>query len=250
MSPAPVYKRVLLKLSGEMLAGEQKFGIQPDVILRLSEEIQEIHELGVELAVVLGGGNIFRGIAGASEGMDRAHADHMGMLATVINALAMQDCLERMGCYTRVMTALEMPRVAEAYIRRRAIRHMEKGRVVIFGAGTGNPYFSTDTGAALRAAEIHADIILKGTKVDGVYDRDPLKDPEAVRYEQLDYRRVLQEDLKVMDATATSLCKDNSIPIIVFNLNVPGNIRRVICGEKVGTLVSNAPVPSRAAVTH
>ena len=237
---APVYRRVLLKISGEMLAGSQPFGIQAEAIGRFAEEIKEVRDLGVEIAVVIGGGNIFRGLAGASRGMDRSHADYMGMLATVINALALQDALERRGCFTRVMTAIQMHQVAEPYIRRRAIRHMEKGRLVIFGAGTGNPYFSTDTGAALRAAEIHADIILKGTKVDGVYNRDPMQHEDATRYEQLTYQKVLQDGLKVMDATATSLCMDNNIPIVVFNLNVPGNIRRVVCGESIGTVITQA----------
>ena len=241
MADKPAYKRVLLKVSGEMLAGDQGFGIQPDTIQRFASEIKEIRDLGVEIAVVIGGGNIFRGLAGASRGMDRAHADYMGMLATVMNALALQDALESIGCYTRVMTAIEMHQVAEPYIRRRAIRHMEKRRVVIFGAGTGNPYFSTDTGAALRAAEIHADIILKATKVDGVYDRDPVLYPDAKRYTQLTYLQVLQEGLRVMDATATSLCMDNSIPIMIFNLHEPGNIRRAVCGEPIGTLITTEP---------
>lgn len=246
MADKPAYKRVLLKVSGEMLAGDQGFGIQPDVIDRFAGEIKEIRDMGAEIAVVIGGGNIFRGLAGASRGMDRAHADYMGMLATVMNALALQDALERIGCYTRVMTAIEMHQVAEPYIRRRAIRHMEKGRVVIFGAGTGNPYFSTDTGAALRAAEIHADIILKGTKVDGVYDRDPALHPSAKRYSQMTYLQVLQEGLRVMDATATSLCMDNFIPIVVFNLYETGNIRRVVCGEPIGTLITTEPSASPA----
>ena len=228
----------MLKVSGEMLAGDQGFGIQTEAISRFAREIDELRMMGVEVAVVIGGGNIFRGLAGASRGMDRAHADYMGMLATVINALAMQDALERHGCHTRVMTAIEMPQLAEPYIRRRAIRHLEKGRVVIFGAGTGNPYFSTDTGAALRAAEIDADIILKGTKVDGVYDRDPVKFPDAKRYRHLTYLKVLRDNLRVMDATATSLCMDNSIPIVVFNLSAEGNIRRVVCGDDIGTLIT------------
>ena len=231
----------MLKVSGEMLSGDQAFGIQAGAISRFAREIDELRCMGIQVAVVIGGGNIFRGLAGASRGMDRAHADYMGMLATVINALAMQDALERTGCHTRVMTAIEMPQLAEPYIRRRAIRHLEKGRVVIFGAGTGNPYFSTDTGAALRAAEIHADIILKGTKVDGVYDRDPLKHPGAKRYKHLTYLKVLQDNLRVMDSTATSLCMDNSIPIVVFNLNTIGNIRRVVCGEDIGTLITTEP---------
>lgn len=238
MSDTPKYRRVMLKVSGEMLAGSQAFGIQTEAISRFAREIDELRQMGVEVAVVIGGGNIFRGLAGASRGMDRAHADYMGMLATVINALAMQDALERTGCHTRVMTAIEMPQLAEPYIRRRAIRHLQKGRVVIFGAGTGNPYFSTDTGAALRAAEIDADIILKGTKVDGVYDCDPVKHANAKRYKHLTYLKVLRDNLRVMDATATSLCMDNSIPIVVFNLDTIGNIRRVVCGEDIGTLIT------------
>jgi len=232
---APVYKRILLKVSGEMLAGDQGFGIQPDVIGRYAQEIHEVSALGVEVAIVIGGGNIFRGLAGASRGMDRAHADYMGMLATVINALALQDALEQRGCFTRVMSALALDQVAERYIRRRAVRHLEKGRVVIFGSGTGNPYFSTDTAAALRAAEIHADVILKATKVDGVYDRDPMKDPEAKRFDELTYLEVLNRGLRVMDATAVSLCMDNSLPILVFDLNTPGNVMRAVCGQDIGT---------------
>jgi uridylate kinase len=241
MSNTSKYRRIMLKVSGEMLSGDQAFGIQEGAISRFAQEIDELRCMGIQVAVVIGGGNIFRGLAGASRGMDRANADYMGMLATVINALALQDALERAGCRTRVMTAIEMPQLAEPYIRRRAIRHLEKGRVVIFGAGTGNPYFSTDTGAALRAAEIHADIILKGTKVDGVYDRDPLKHPDAKRYKHLTYLKVLQDNLRVMDSTATSLCMDNSIPIVVFNLSTVGNIRRVVCGENIGTLITTEP---------
>ncbi|MDP6934918.1 MAG: UMP kinase [Myxococcota bacterium] len=239
MSTAPVYKRVLLKLSGEMLAGESGFGIAPRTIIRFCEEVKEVRNLGVELAVVIGGGNIFRGLAGASRGMDRAHADYMGMLATVMNALALQDCLERLGCYTRVMSAISMEEVAEPYIRRRAIRHMEKGRVVIFAAGTGNPFFSTDTAASLRSAELQADVILKATKVDGVYDVDPMENPNAKRYESLRYIDVLKQGLKVMDATAISLCMENDIPIVVFDLNRDGNIRRAVLGEDIGTRISN-----------
>lgn len=230
-----VYKRVLLKLSGEMLAGEGGFGIQPDTIQRFADEVREIRDLGVEIAIVIGGGNIFRGVAGASRGMDRSHADYMGMLATAINALALQDSLEHIGVFTRVMSAIAMDQVAEPYIRRRAVRHLEKGRVVIFAAGTGNPYFSTDTAAALRAAEIHADVILKATKVDGIYSADPKLDPSAVRYDELTYLEVLQRGLRVMDATAVSLCMDNRLPIVVFDLNEPGNIRRAVCGERIGT---------------
>ena len=233
------YKRVLLKLSGEMLAGEDGFGINPNVIRRFAEEIYEVQQMGVELAIVIGGGNIFRGLAGASQGMDRAHADYMGMLATVINGLALQDALEGVGCITRVMSAIGVDQIAEPYIRRRAMRHLEKGRVIIFAAGTGNPYFSTDTGAALRAAEIHADVILKGTKVDGVYDKDPAKHPDAVRYDSLQHRQILEQGLRVMDSTAASLCMDNDIPLIVFNLAEHGNIKRLLHGEKVGTLIQS-----------
>ncbi len=231
----PAYKRILLKLSGEMLAGDAGYGIQPEIIQRFAREVKEIRELGVEVAIVIGGGNIFRGVAGASRGMDRAHADYMGMLGTAINALALQDALEAIGVFTRVMSAITMDQVAEPYIRRRAVRHLEKMRVVIFAAGTGNPYFSTDTAAALRAAEIHAEVILKATKVDGIYSKDPVKHPDAVRYETLTYLDVLQQGLKVMDATAVSLCMENRLPIVVFDLSQPGNIRRVVCGEHIGT---------------
>lgn len=233
------YKRVLLKLSGEMLAGDDGFGINPNVIRRFAEEIYEVQQMGIELAIVIGGGNIFRGLAGASQGMDRAHADYMGMLATVINGLALQDALEGVGCITRVMSAIGVDQIAEPYIRRRAMRHLEKGRVIIFAAGTGNPYFSTDTGAALRAAEIHADVILKGTKVDGVYDKDPAKHADAVRYDTLQHRQILEQGLRVMDSTAASLCMDNDIPLIVFNLAEHGNIKRLLHGEKVGTLIQS-----------
>ena len=233
------YKRVLLKLSGEMLAGEDGFGINPNVIRRFAEEIYEVQQMGIELAIVIAGGNIFRGLAGASQGMDRAHADYMGMLATVINGLALQDALEGVGCITRVMSAIGVDEIAEPYIRRRAMRHLEKGRVIIFAAGTGNPYFSTDTGAALRAAEIHADVILKGTKVDGVYDKDPAKHADAVRYDSLQHRQILEQGLRVMDSTAASLCMDNDIPLIVFNLAEHGNIKRLLHGEKVGTLIQS-----------
>jgi uridylate kinase len=235
MSQTPAYRRVLLKMSGEMLAGPEMSGIDPATIQRFAREIGEVRAMGVEICVVVGGGNIFRGLAGASRGMDRAHADYMGMLATVINCLALQDALEQAGVFTRVMTAIAMDQVAEPYIRRRAVRHMEKGRVVLFAAGTGNPYFSTDTAAALRAAEIHADIILKATKVDGVYDRDPVKHADAKRFESLTYLEVLNRGLRVMDATAVSLCMDNDIPIVVFDLNEPGNVTRVVCGEPIGT---------------
>jgi uridylate kinase len=231
------YKRVLLKLSGEALMGDQGFGIDPQVVSRIASEIKDIHELGVQVAIVIGGGNIFRGIKAEGEGFDRVTADHMGMLATVINALAIQDALEKMDVYTRVMSAIEMRQVAEMYIRRRAVRHLEKKRVVIFAAGTGNPYFSTDTTAALRAMEIKADVILKATKVDGIYDADPVKVANAKLYEEIAYMDVLTQGLGVMDTTAISLCMDNKVPIIVFNIRTKGNIRRVIEGAKIGSLV-------------
>jgi uridylate kinase len=232
------WKRILLKLSGEALLGEEKeFGIDRAFTDYLAGEIKDIHKLGIEIAAVVGGGNIFRGVSDGAQGMDRVSADHMGMLATVINALSLQDALERAGVFTRVLSAIEMREVAEPFIRRRAIRHMEKGRVAIFAAGTGNPYFSTDTAAALRAMEIKADIILKGTKVDGIYDADPLKNPKARRYERLSYLEVLQKGLKVMDSTAISLCMDNHLPIVVYDIKRPGNLRRIVLGEKVGTLV-------------
>ncbi|MGE4357011.1 MAG: UMP kinase [Candidatus Omnitrophota bacterium] len=231
------YKRVVLKLSGEALQGKEGYGIDPQVTLSIAQRIKEVHELGVEIAIVIGGGNIFRGNKAALEGMDRATADYMGMLATVINGLALQDALERVGVFTRLQTAIEMKELAEPYIRRRAVRHLEKGRVVIFAAGTGNPYFTTDTTAALRAIEINADVILKATKVDGVYTADPLKDKKAKKFDVLEYIEVLKLGLKVMDATAISLCMDNHLPIIVFNLNKKGSIKKAILGEKVGTLV-------------
>jgi uridylate kinase len=234
----PSYRRILLKLSGEALMGEQAYGIDPAVAARVAEDILEIQSLGVETAIVIGGGNIFRGLAASARGMDRSTADYMGMLATVINALALQDALEQHGVPTRVLTAIEMRAVAEPFIRRRAIRHLEKGRAVVFAAGTGNPYFTTDTAAALRAMEIKADVILKATKVDGIYTADPVKHADAVRYERISYIQVLQERLQVMDATAISLCMDNRLPIVVFNLNEPGNIRRVVMGETVGTTVT------------
>jgi uridylate kinase len=237
MATVSVYKRVLIKLSGEMLVGDQTMGIQPSVIRRFAEEIKAVRDSGAEVCLVIGGGNIFRGLAGAARGMDRAHADYMGMLATVINALALQDALENIGCYTRVMSAIGMDEVCEPYIRRRAISHLKKGRVVIFAGGTGNPYFTTDTAAALRAAEIHAEVILKATKVDGVYDKDPAKHDDAVRFDEVTYMEVLQKGLRVMDSTAVSLCMDNRIPIIVFNLHREGNILRVLAGEPIGTRV-------------
>jgi uridylate kinase len=238
-STVPIYKRALLKLSGEALMGEQQFGVDPAVATRIARDVGDIQGLGVETAIVIGGGNIFRGLAASARGMDRATADYMGMLATVINALALQDALEQQGVNTRVVTAIEMRAVAEPFIRRRAIRHLEKGRVVIFAAGTGNPYFTTDTAAALRAMEIKADVILKGTKVDGIYTADPMIDSAATKYETISYLQVLERQLKVMDATAISLCMDNKLPIVVFNLRQPGNIRKVVLGEAIGTTVSN-----------
>jgi uridylate kinase len=231
------YKRILLKISGEILTGEGDYGIDPTVLRQIAREIKEVKALGVEVAIVIGGGNIFRGMAASSKGMDRASADDMGMLATVMNAIAFQDALEKIDVHTRVQTAIEMREVAEPYIRRRAIRHLEKGRVVIFAAGTGNPYFTTDTAATLRAVEIKADILLKATKVDGVYDSDPVKNANAVKYEKISYTEVLTKNLKVMDATAISLCRDNGLPLKVFNLQKSGNIKRVICGEAVGTII-------------
>ena len=237
-SPAPHYKRILLKLSGEALMGDAPYGIDPAVATRIAQDIAEIQSLGVQTAVVIGGGNIFRGLAASARGMDRTTGDHMGMLATVINALALQDALEHNGVATRVLSAIEMRAVAEPFIRRRAVRHLEKGRVVVFAAGTGNPYFTTDTAAALRAMEMKAEVILKGTKVDGIYTSDPVKNPDATRYDSISYLQVLQERLQVMDATAISLCMDNKLPILVFNLKTPGNIRRVVMGEAVGTIVT------------
>ena len=233
----PVYRRVLLKLSGEALMGEQQFGIDPAITTRIARDVGDIQALGVQTAIVIGGGNIFRGVAASVRGMDRATADYMGMLATVINGLALQDALEQQNVQTRVVTAIEMRAVAEPFIRRRAIRHMEKGRVVIFAAGTGNPYFTTDTAAALRAMEIKAEVILKGTKVDGVYTADPMLHPEATKFPSISYLQVLERQLKVMDATAISLCMDNKLPIVVFNLREAGNIRRVVLGEPIGTTI-------------
>lgn len=235
---APKFKRILLKLSGEALMGERGYGIDLAVLDTITSEVTEVARLGVEIAIVIGGGNIFRGLSGAAKGMERASADYMGMLATVLNALALQNVLENKGIVTRVQSAIEMRELAETYIRRRAVRHLEKGRVVIFAAGTGNPYFTTDTAAALRAMEIGAEVIMKATKVDGVYSADPVKDKTATKFDQLTYIDVLQKDLRVMDATAISLCMDNNLPIIVFNLNVPGNIKKIVMGETIGTLVS------------
>ena len=234
---ALTYKRVLLKLSGEALLGEKTFGIDRDFTDYIAQEVRSVHKLGLEIGIVVGGGNIFRGVSDNAVGMDRVSADHMGMLATVINALALQDSLERAGVFTRVLSAIEMREVAEPFIRRRAIRHMEKGRVAIFAAGTGNPYFSTDTAAALRAMEVKAEIILKATKVDGIYDADPMKYPKAKKIKSITYLEVLQQGLRVMDSTAISLCMDNHLPIIVYDLKRKGNLRRIVQGEKIGTLV-------------
>lgn len=233
----PKYKKILLKLSGEALMGKVKYGIDPDVVKTIGKEIKEIKNYGVQIAIVVGGGNIFRGLAASAKGMDRATADFIGMLATVMNALALQDELERNGVFTRVMSAIEMRDICEPYIRRRAIRHMEKGRVVIFAAGTGNPFFTTDTAAALRASEINADVLMKASKVDGIYDTDPEKHPSAKIFKKIDYLELLSKDLKIMDAAAVSLCKENKIPIIVFNLSRKGNIKRVVLGDKIGTKV-------------
>src|SRR5947199_6763776 len=235
--PEPLFKRVLLKPSGEALAANQGFGVDPLRIHGVAAELAEVHALGVQVAIVVGGGNFFRGVAEQARNMDRVSADHMGMLATVINALALQDALEKQNIYTRVQSAIEMNQVAEPFIRRRAIRHLEKGRIVIFAGGTGNPYFSTDTAASLRAMEIKADAILKATKVDGIYDADPMKVDGARKFSQITYMDVLKLGLKVMDSTAISLCKDNDLPIVIFNLNEHGNIRRVILGEKIGSMV-------------
>ncbi|MGA4643568.1 UMP kinase [Limisphaera sp. 4302-co] len=234
----PKYRRILLKLSGEALGGPQGQGIDPDAVHQMAEQIREVRDLGVQVVVVLGGGNIFRGLSGSQKGIERATADYMGMLATVINALALQDALEQLGVPTRVQSAITMHQIAEPFIRRRAVRHLEKGRVVIFGGGTGNPYFSTDTAAALRANEIGAEVILKATKVDGIYDRDPKLHPDARRFDRITYLEALQRQLKVMDSTAFSLCMDNKMPIIVFDLFKPHNLKKVVLGRKVGTLVT------------
>jgi uridylate kinase len=236
----PAYKRILLKLSGEALMGDGKYGISPKTLTAIAQDVKDVVDLGVEVALTIGGGNIFRGVSGATEGMDRSSADYMGMLATVINAMALQDALEKIGVPTRVQSAIEMHQVAEPYIRRRAMRHLEKGRVVIFAAGTGNPYFTTDTAASLRAMEIKATVLLKATKVDGVYNDDPKKNASATKFKQLSYIDVLKKNLKVMDSTAISLCMDNDLPIIVFDLTQRGNVRRVVCGEEIGTVVGRS----------
>jgi uridylate kinase len=233
------YKRILLKLSGEALAGNQKFGISSDVLDNFARQLKEVHDLGVELAIVIGGGNIFRGIAGQEQGFDRATGDTLGILATIMNAIALQNSIEKMGVPTRVLTAVQMPEIAEPYIRRRAIRHLEKGRIIILAGGTGNPYFTTDSGGALRALEIGADILAKGTKVNGVYDKDPHKFSDAVKYDNISFDETLSKDLKVMDAAALSLCRENDLPVIVFNILEDGNIKRMVNGEEIGTIVKN-----------
>jgi len=237
MAKTPIYKRILLKLSGEALAGPEKFGINSEVLQMYAREVKKVVDMGVQVALVVGGGNIFRGISKAAYEMDRVSADYMGMLATVINSLALQNALEKIGLFTRVQTAIPMEQVAEPFIRRRAIRHLEKGRVVIFAAGTGNPYFTTDTAAVLRAIEIEADVILKGTKVDGVYSEDPMSNPEAIKFEELTYLEVVKHGLRVMDSTAITLSMDNKLPIIVFNMGVEDNLKRVVLGEPIGTKV-------------
>jgi uridylate kinase len=235
----PVYKRILLKLSGESLMGNKGYGLDPDVMTAYAQSIKEIVDLGVEVAIVIGGGNIYRGMNEAQTGIERAHGDYMGMLATVINGMAMQAMLEKLGMFTRLQSAIKMEQIAEPYIRRRAIRHLEKHRVVIFGAGTGNPYFTTDTAGSLRAIEIGADVILKGTRVNGIYTADPEKDPTATKYDQVTFRECIDRNLRVMDMTAFTLCMENELPIIVFDMNQPGNLTKVVMGEKVGTLVRN-----------
>jgi len=237
-SPTPAYRRILLKLSGEVLMGDTAYGINPETIQRLSSELIALHRSGVELAIVIGGGNIFRGMSGAAAGMERTSADYMGMLATVMNAIALQDAIEQQGVAVRMVSALHIKEVAEPYIRRRVVRHLEKDRIVVFAAGTGNPYFTTDTAASLRAMEIHADVVLKGTKVDGVYSADPKKDPTAERYQELTFTEALSKQLGVMDATALSLCRDNRMPIVVFDVTQEGQMMKVVCGDRsIGTLV-------------
>ncbi len=233
----PIYKRILLKLSGESLMGDSNFGIDPAMVNRYAREIKSVVDLGVEVAIVIGGGNIYRGMNESETGIERAHGDYMGMLATVINGMAIQAMLEKQGMYTRLLSAIKMEQVAEPYIRRRAIRHLEKHRVVIFGAGTGNPYFTTDTAGSLRAIEIEADVILKGTRVNGIYTADPEKDPTAVKYDNISFKECIDKNLKIMDMTAFTLCMENKLPIIVFDMHEEGNLKRLVCGEKVGTLV-------------
>lgn len=235
--PLPVFKRILLKLSGEALMGDQSLGIDRNILHQIAEEIKDVKTLGVEIAIVIGGGNIFRGLGASASGMDRVTADHMGMLATVINSLAMQDALEKIGLFTRVMSAVKMEQMAEPFIRRRAIRHLQKGRIVIFAAGTGNPYFTTDTAASLRAIEIEADVILKGTRVDGIYDSDPEKNENAFKFDKISYMEVVKKGLNVMDTTAVTLCMENKLPIMVFNLKTHGNLRKIVLGENIGSKV-------------
>lgn len=239
----PKYKRILLKLSGEALMGDQDYGIDPHVLKRYSAEIKAVEGLGVQIGIVIGGGNIYRGVSNSSSNIDKVTGDHMGMLATLINALALQSALEHDGLVTRLVSAIRMEVIAEPFIRRRAVRHLEKGRIVIFGAGTGNPYFTTDTAAALRAVEIEADVIIKGTRVDGVYDSDPERNPGAFKFQEISYLDVLKKDLKVMDMTAITLCRENKLPILIFNMNTPGNLKRLILGEAVGTKVMDVPSP-------
>ncbi|MBI5474499.1 MAG: UMP kinase [Ignavibacteriae bacterium] len=234
----PKYKRILLKLSGEALMGDKQFGIDPNVLKQYSQEIKSIHDLGVQIGIVIGGGNIYRGVSDSSDNIDKVTGDHMGMLATLINALALQSALEHEGLLTRLISAIRMEVIAEPFIRRRAVRHLEKDRIVIFGAGTGNPYFTTDTAAALRAVEIEADVIIKGTRVDGVYDSDPEKNPSAIRFPEITYMDVLKRNLSVMDMTAITLCRENKLPILVFNMNTPGNLKRLMMGEEIGTTVT------------
>jgi uridylate kinase len=239
------YKRILLKLSGESLMGKKEFGIDPEVLEKYSEEIKSIKELGVQVGIVIGGGNIYRGVGNSSDGIDKVTGDQMGMLATIINALALQSALEHHGVFTRLLSAIKMEQIAESFIRRRAIRHLEKGRVVIFGAGTGNPYFTTDTAAALRAVEIQADVIIKGTRVEGVYDSDPELNPGAIKFPKISYLDILNKDLKVMDLTAITLCRENKLPIIVFDMNKPGNLKKLILGENIGTIVQDITTGSK-----
>lgn len=238
------YKRILLKLSGESLMGKKEFGIDADVLKQYAAEIGMVRDLGVQIGIVIGGGNIYRGVGNSSDGIDKVTGDQMGMLATIINSLALQSALEHVGIFTRLLSAIKMEQIAESFIRRRAIRHLEKGRVVIFGAGTGNPYFTTDTAAALRAIEIQADVILKGTRVQGVYDSDPELNPNAVKFQNISYLDILNKDLKVMDLTAITLCRENKLPIIVFDMNTPGNLKKLLMGENIGTLVQNVQIES------
>jgi uridylate kinase len=245
MADTPPYQRVLLKLSGEALMGDREFGIDPAVLRQYAAEIRDVTDLGVQMGIVIGGGNIYRGVTNSTDGIDKVTGDHMGMMATIINALALQSALEHEGLVTRLMSAIRMDVVAEPFIRRRAVRHLEKGRVVIFGAGTGNPYFTTDTAAALRAVEIEADAIIKGTRVDGVYDSDPERNPRAFKFVEISYLDVIQKDLKVMDMTAVTLCRENKLPILVFNINTNGNFKRLIMGEKIGTTVLEFPSSDR-----